>query len=47
MRRINDSHVVDNTFSGNVEKAISLEGKPGVTVGQNHFEQNAADVMKT
>lgn len=45
--RIYDSQVLNNTFSGNVEKAISLEGKPGVTVGENTFEKNVADVVES
>jgi parallel beta-helix repeat protein len=41
--RVRDCSVADNTFVGNVESALRLEGRPGVTIGENVFEGNAAD----
>lgn len=43
--RIDDSHLSDNAFIGNVEQAVMLIGQPSVTVGENRFERNAADVI--
>jgi parallel beta-helix repeat protein len=39
--RVYDCSVEGNTFSGNMVNAIQLDGTSGVTVGDNHFEDNA------
>jgi parallel beta-helix repeat protein len=41
--RVQRCVVEDNIFSGNVETAIRLKGKPGVEIGANHYENNAQD----
>lgn len=42
--RVQDCTLSDNQFVKNVEAAVKLVGKPGVAVGANKFEDNAADV---
>lgn len=45
-RRVDDSEVVGNTFSKNVEAALRLINHPGVEVGENTFEGNVKDVVE-
>ena len=47
LARVRDCSVENNTFESNIERALWLEGQPGVTVGGNRFEGNAADVVET
>jgi parallel beta-helix repeat protein len=42
--RVQDCELEDNRFSHHVECAVRLVGNPGVTLGENTFEDNAADV---
>ncbi|MFQ3566172.1 MAG: right-handed parallel beta-helix repeat-containing protein [Aggregatilineales bacterium] len=44
--RVRDCTLSDNTFRGNVEAAVRLIGAPGVTLGDNRFEDNAVDVER-
>jgi len=44
--RIDDSHLSENTFVGNVENAVMLIGQPSVSLGENQFERNAVDVVE-
>lgn len=44
--RVRDCTVSGNHFAHNVESAIRLEGDPGVTVGENRFDDNAADLVR-
>jgi parallel beta-helix repeat protein len=44
--RVGDSHLVDNTFESNVEQAVQLVGNPTITLIDNQFTQNAADVTE-
>lgn len=39
--RVRDCSVEGNTFSGNVVRAIQLDGTPGVTVGANQVDDSA------
>jgi hypothetical protein len=39
--------LVENTFRANVEQAVQLVGKPGVTLTDNHFTDNRSDVMES
>jgi parallel beta-helix repeat protein len=43
--RIQESNLAGNTFESNVEHAILLLDKPTITVGENQFERNHADVV--
>ncbi len=44
--RVRDCTLSGNTFKGNVEAAVRLIGEPGVTLDDNRFEANAADVER-
>jgi parallel beta-helix repeat protein len=44
--RVRDCILEDNRFSQQVECAVRLVGKPGVTTSSNVFEDNAADVKE-
>ncbi|MDZ4764820.1 MAG: right-handed parallel beta-helix repeat-containing protein [Chloroflexota bacterium] len=44
--RVQNCTVEGNTFTGNVEAALRLKRKPGVTMGKNTFARNAADVLE-
>jgi parallel beta-helix repeat protein len=43
--RVQNIHLSGNTFAGNVEQAVLLIDKPAVTIEDNQFEGNAADVV--
>ncbi len=45
--RVHACSVEDNRFTGNVESAVQLAANSDVAIGQNHFERNAADVIKS
>lgn len=45
--RVVDCSVEANVFERNVEKALWLEGHPGVALRDNRFDGNAADVTET
>jgi len=44
--RVHRCNVDDNTFTGNVVGAIQLVNKPGVSLRENRFEDNAADMVR-
>lgn len=44
--RVNDSQVMSNTLTSNVERAVLLLDKPGVTFESNQFDDNGADVVE-
>lgn len=44
--RVRDCALEDNRFKKHVECAVRLLGNPGVTVGDNTFENNVADVKE-
>jgi parallel beta-helix repeat protein len=44
--RVHDCRVEDNTFAGNVVSAIRLVNDPDVFIGDNRFEENAADILQ-
>lgn len=44
--RVYDCSVEGNTFSGNVQGSIKLEGKPGVVVGENRFDGDTAKMIE-
>ncbi|MBN1285924.1 MAG: right-handed parallel beta-helix repeat-containing protein [Anaerolineae bacterium] len=46
MRRVRQSTIAGNTFEGNVVSAICLQDRPDVTVGENRFAGNAADLIE-
>jgi hypothetical protein len=44
--RVRDCSLTGNTFTGNVEAAVLLIGRPGVSLDDNRFEGNAADIER-
>jgi len=44
--RLHDTVVENNAFVANVISALQLTGEPGVTMADNDFADNAADVLK-
>lgn len=44
--RVGDSHLAVNTFSHNVEQAVLLLDQPAVSLAENRFESNHADVVE-
>jgi parallel beta-helix repeat protein len=44
--RVRDCSLTGNTFTGNVEAAVLLVGRPGVSLDDNRFEGNAADIER-
>jgi parallel beta-helix repeat protein len=44
--RVNDSQVIGNTLAANVERAVLLLNQPGVTLNDNQFSNNGADVVE-
>jgi parallel beta-helix repeat protein len=44
--RVGDSLLTDNTFESNVEQAVQLVGNPTITLTDNQFNKNAADVTE-
>jgi parallel beta-helix repeat protein len=44
--RVHECSMDGNTFIGNIESAIRLEGKPGVALSGNRFEGNARDIAE-
>lgn len=44
--RVRDCSLENNTFTNHVVAAVKLDGQPGVKLGDNRFDKNAADVER-